>query len=404
MHVHVVLMHEVTCLSVCAMTRYSNYYFCKVGKCSLSNNCLVAPAHMHTYSQTNTLSWFVLALFFLVSLAIFINRRATMKPILLNGHERPLTVVKYNREGDLIFTASKDKVPCVWFSRNGERLGTFHGHNGTIWGCDVDYRTQYFMTAGADNFLKIWDCQTGKCVRDIETKSGIRSCSFSYDATSIFLTTDTTRGQPCLINTYNLSQLLQEGGDPVPTKSLDLGKDSRVSAALWGPYDESIIAGRMNGKLLRWNLATGDVDHFSSGHIKEITDMQYGPDLHTFITSSKDCTARLIDTKQMRPIKAYETQRPVNSAAISPTHDYVVMGGGQDARDVTTTTAGQGKFEARFFHKIFEEELGQVKGHFGPINTIAYSPDGKGFASGGEDGFVRLQRFDKSYFEFEFET
>jgi len=36
---------------------------------------------------------------------------------------------------------------------------------------------------------------------------------------------------------------------------------------------------------------------------------------------------------------------------------------------VTTTSLRQGKFETRFWHKIFEEEVGRVKGHFGPVNT-----------------------------------
>jgi len=38
-------------------------------------------------------------------------------------------------------------------------------------------------------------------------------------------------------------------------------------------------------------------------------------------------------------------------------------------------------------------------GHFGPVNALTFSPDGKGFASGGEDGYVRLHHFDKSYYE-----
>lgn len=68
---------------------------------------------------------------------------------------------------------------------------------------------------------------------------------------------------------------------------------------------------------------------------------------------------------------------------------------------VTTTSARQGKFEARFWHKIFEEEVGRVKGHFGPLNTISVHPQGTAFASGGEDGFVRVHWFDQSYHETE---
>ena len=39
---------------------------------------------------------------------------------------------------------------------------------------------------------------------------------------------------------------------------------------------------------------------------------------------------------------------------------------------VTTTSLRQGKFETRFWHKIFEEEVGRVKGHFGPVNTYVF--------------------------------
>ena len=67
---------------------------------------------------------------------------------------------------------------------------------------------------------------------------------------------------------------------------------------------------------------------------------------------------------------------------LSPRAQHVVIGGGQDARDVTTTAARDGKFDARFFHMLLEEEFGRVKGHFGPINTLAFHPDGKSYCSG----------------------
>ena len=82
----------------------------------------------------------------------------------------------------------------------------------------------------------------------------------------------------------------------------------------------------------------------------------------------------------------------------------VILGGGQEARDVTTTQARQGKFEARFYHKIFEDEVGRVRGHFGPLNTIAVHPKGTGYASGGEDGYVRVHKFDPGYFDFMYEV
>ena len=52
----------------------------------------------------------------------------TMKPISLHGHERSITQIVYNREGDLLFSSAKDQNPNVWYSINGERLGTYDGH------------------------------------------------------------------------------------------------------------------------------------------------------------------------------------------------------------------------------------------------------------------------------------
>ncbi len=43
----------------------------------------------------------------------------------MKGHERPLTRVKYNRDGDLLFSASKDHTPNVWYSCDGEKLGSY---------------------------------------------------------------------------------------------------------------------------------------------------------------------------------------------------------------------------------------------------------------------------------------
>lgn len=67
--------------------------------------------------------------------------------------------------------------------------------------------------------------------------------------------------------------------------------------------------------------------------------------------------------------------------------------------NVTTTSAKAGHFETDFYHIVYSEFLGAVKGHFGPINTLAFSPTGKAFASGAEDGYIRLHHFDKEYLQ-----
>jgi len=139
-------------------------------------------------------------------------------------------------------------------------------------------------------------------------------------------------------------------------------------------------------------------------HEATLMDLQMSTDRTYFITASKDKSAKILETSSLEVLKTYVTDTPLNSAAIFPkVQEFVVVGGGQEAMDVTRTSSRQGKFECRFWHKVLEEEVGRVRGHFGPINTIAIHPDGRSFASGGEDGYVRLHHFDDDFFTFRFQ-
>uniref|UniRef100_A0A3Q3XLM5 Serine-threonine kinase receptor-associated protein n=1 Tax=Mola mola TaxID=94237 RepID=A0A3Q3XLM5_MOLML len=73
-----------------------------------------------------------------------------------------ITQIKYNREGDLIFSVAKDTVANVWYSVNGERLGTYNGHTGAVWCVDCDWDTKNVLTGSADNSCRLWDCETGR--------------------------------------------------------------------------------------------------------------------------------------------------------------------------------------------------------------------------------------------------
>lgn len=121
-----------------------------------------------------------------------------------------------------------------------------------------------------------------------------------------------------------------------------------------------------NGELL-YNVSVHELD-------MQVTDLQWSPDRTYFITASKDKTARLIAARDLEVLKTYPSDTPLNSACITPKKDYVILGGGQAAMDVTTTAARQGKFEARFYHKIFEDEIGRVRGHFGPLVCFSSPP------------------------------
>jgi len=178
------------------------------------------------------------------------------------------------------------------------------------------------------------------------------------------------------------------------------GHQGRITRAVWGPLNKTIISTGEDRTIRQWDVETGrQLMCIEEAHKKPIQDLKLSPDGTYFLTGSLDRTAKLWDTYTLEEKKIYLTERPLNAVAISPLLDHIVVGGGQDAAAVTTTSAQAGGFEAMFIHKIYEEYLGGVKGHFGPINALAISPDGRSFVSGGEDGFIRVHHFDADYFQ-----
>lgn len=321
-----------------------------------------------------------------------------MIPILLQAHTRSLTKVLYNRDGDLLVTAAKDPIVNVWFSHNGERLGSLNGHSGTVWCLSLSGDSRRCVSGSADNTAKIWDLEGGRLVRTVETATAVRALELAQgmDPNLLALVTDATMGKPSELLIYDLRDYSLVKRQPFET-----GK--RATVIGWSDCNRNLVTGHEDGSVHLWDAASLGkpvASAPSNTHQEAIRDLQFSADRTFFITASKDCTARLFTSDTLRPLKCYRTERPVNSASISPIRPEVCIAGGQEAIAVTTTSSRAGQFEARFFHSVFELEMGRVRGHFGPINTLAYRPDGRGYASGAEDGYVRLHEFDADYFKF----
>ncbi|GLT56767.1 hypothetical protein SLA2020_297860 [Shorea laevis] len=296
-----------------------------------------------------------------------------MRPILMKGHERPLTFLKYNRDGDLLFSCAKDHTPTVWFADNGERLGTYRGHNGAVWSCDVSRDSTMLVTGSADQTAKLWNVQTGTPLYTFNFDSPARSVDFAVGDKLAVITTDPFMD---VTSAIHVKPIARDRSDQTGESVLVL-KDAVIRI---------------------WDSKTGKLLKEETGHKKTITSLAKAADGSHFLTGSLDKSAKLWDSRTLTLIKMYVTERPLNAVAMSPLLDHVVLGGGQDASAVTTTDHRAGKFEAKFYDKILTEEIGGVKGHFGPINALAFNPDGKSFSSGGEDGYVRLHHFDTDYF------
>ncbi|WZZ74163.1 hypothetical protein YC2023_085533 [Brassica napus] len=324
-----------------------------------------------------------------------------MRPILMKGHERPLTFLRYNRDGDMLFSCAKDHIPTLWYADNGERHGTYRGHNGAVWCCDVSRDSSRLITGSADQTAKLWDVKTETQLFSFKFSSPARSVDFSVGDKLAVITTDPFMERTSAIHVKRIAEDPQDqDGDSVLVLENPEGR-KRINRAVWGPLNQTIVSGGEDAVLRIWDAETGKLLKETDkevGHKQTITSLCKSADDSHFLTGSLDKTAKLWDMRTLTLIKTYTSGVPVNAVSMSPLLDHVVIGGGQDASAVTTTDHRAGNFEAKFYDKILQEEIGGVKGHFGPINALAFNPDGRSFSSGGEDGYVRLHHFDSDYF------
>ncbi|KAM1175241.1 hypothetical protein ACFX13_028335 [Malus domestica] len=135
-----------------------------------------------------------------------------MRPILMKGHERPLTFLKYNRDGDLLFSCAKDHKPTVWFADNGEHLGTYRGHNGAVWCCDVSRDSSRLITGSADQTAKLWDVQTGRLLFTFNFDSPARAVDLSVGDRLAVITTDPFMGVTSAIHVKRIDRDPEDRG------------------------------------------------------------------------------------------------------------------------------------------------------------------------------------------------
>jgi len=297
-----------------------------------------------------------------------------------------------------LFTASKGKSRncTVWFAATGERLGTYDGHAGAVFGMDVSYDSSLLVTASGDSSTLLWNVRTGEQLARFKHDTPARWTNFAMGEKRFLTVTKGVMGKTPEILIYQIE-------NPFDIRSTEpitrIPGKAQFVKAYWGPLNENIYACCANGAIYVFDAESGEEKSMIEPHTKEITGFEFSHCKQYFVTASKDNTGKMFDTATLECLKTFVSGRPLNDIAISPLKPHVFVVGGQDVATVTTAHADSAQFKARVYHSVHEVEIGTIQGHFAPVNSITVSPDGKTMVTGGEDGYARVNTLDKSYFE-----
>jgi len=313
------------------------------------------------------------------------TKRRTQIPIVCPGHTRPLaelqfcTIKEDGKESTVLVSACHDKMPMIRDAKTGDWIGTFQGHKGAVWSCCLDQSAYLAATASGDFSVKLWDAVTGKFIHEYPHKHIVKSVAFSPN--SLLLATGGHEGR---LRVYDL-----EKGSKCTPREIPQSPDNQkvvITKCVW--FNDSIVLVASSDKSIRfWNGSKLCLTLRVEAEVRDVElskNSFKGMDILTVASGESVYFFHLSQNEnQLTGELLYKHKMPINF------HD---EGGASLHPSGAKFIAGGSDLWVRVFDFESGNELECNKGHHGPVRCLRYAPDGQTYATGSEDGTIRIWR------------
>ncbi|KAG9011060.1 hypothetical protein FRB94_008957 [Tulasnella sp. JGI-2019a] len=312
-------------------------------------------------------------------------------PLTCSGHTRPVVQLSFSplleeERSYLLVSSCKDGNPMLrdW---TGDWIGTFIGHKGAVWCTKLCADTSKAASGSADFTAKVWDTYTGEVLHSFPHNHIVRTIAISPNASHLL-----TAGHEKKIRLFDLARpdappvlLTKEGSD--------VSHDGVIKSIVWDRARAMAVSAGDDRTVRWWDLRQQKETH-SMSVPDPITSMGLSVEMETLCLTAGKSAAFI-------PLEA----PPSNTSALpapsgpdqepGPSHVVALKYAPSSASihpiwGDRFTTGSMDDPWVRVHGYPFGEEMEVFKGHHGPVHCVEYSPDGEMYASGSEDGTIRL--------------
>jgi WD40 repeat protein/serine/threonine protein kinase len=307
-------------------------------------------------------------------------------PLLAIDHDVPVGALAFTPDGKWLASASRRGPVILWDSRTGAVRQTFDLHTGNVECVAISPDGRYVASGGEDKRVRVWDVTTGRNEEVLGLHGHTDKCwcvAFSPDGRR--LASGSSDGT---IRIWDATPL--KGDEHQEIRTLDHGDEVRT--VRFSPDGLSVASGGDGYVAKVWDAQTGLLTTEFPGHkdpsggYVPVFCLAWHPKGHRIASSSVD-TVRVWDARtgveKIPPLGPTE-----HAVAFSPGGRYLVTGDGLGAVQVWDGGTG--------------DPVGTLDIHRQSIGSVVFSRDGDLLASASRDGTVKVwdaKRLDKEYLD-----
>lgn len=337
----------------------------------------------------------------------------TLQPaILLNSHSDQVTALAASRDGQWLATADSALSVQIWKVAGMKVAHVLRGPRTEIRSLAFSYDGKRLAATG-DRMIHLWDSLTGQAIASAGAHN-LADCSVSISPDGNHLASN-GGGSSCVI--WNVATRKSEQ---------TLAAKDVVHAVAYSPNGR-LIAGAASSRIHLWDAKTGEIKLNLDGPTDAVTCLAFSPDSRTLASGSSGGIGvwlwRVTDGEPILLIPDALDGCTIEAVAFHPDGRLLAVGGidwlatgGSDGAvclwdtvercEVATMLGGSraialhpwgkhlasaGLEQAICIWDLQTREIAnELVGHDGPVNAVAYSPDGRWLASGSDDRILRL--------------